>query len=39
MAVFVSCLLNSLEHIVVSHCSACGLVLHFVCVSALCGCE
>jgi len=30
MAVYVCCLLNSLEHIVVSQSAACGLVL-FVC--------
>ena len=31
MAVFVCCMLNRLEHIVVSQCAACGLVL-CVCV-------
>jgi len=36
MAVFVCCLLNSLEHIVVSKCAACGLVLCVcVCVSIM----
>jgi len=39
MAVFVCCLLNSLEHIVVSQCAAFGLVLYCACVSASCGCE
>ena len=38
MAVFVCCKLNRLEHIVVSQCAACGIVL-CVCVSATCGCE
>jgi len=27
MAIFVCCMLNRLEHIVVSQCAACGLVL------------
>jgi len=39
MAVFVCCLLNNFEYILVSQCAACGLVLYCVCVSGSCGCE
>ena len=39
MAVFVCCLLKSLEHIVVKQGAACGLLLYCVCVTTSCGCE